>query len=150
MSERCKYRVCDESDVHDPACTMWNHVPVEDNLIQMTIKRDIAVSSLQLSQENHRAATKALHEACTKIKQFKSENQQLRKELEEAKNEIAKTFSILSVYGVPQERARRVANGIEVLVTQMDRQVQELTTEGDRLTAENKELRREITWRIED
>src|SRR5512135_2930693 len=40
-----------------------------------------------------------------------------------AENELAKAFSTLSICGVPQERARRVANGIEVLVTRMDREI---------------------------
>lgn len=40
--------------------------------------------------------------------------------------QLDRAYSVLELYGVPKERARSVANGIEVLVTRCNRQIQDL------------------------
>lgn len=51
-------------------------------------------------------------------------------------------FNMLSLYGVPEERARSVANGISVLVTRYDREIQSLTAAITALAAEKRDAER--------
>lgn len=56
-------------------------------------------------------------------------------------DECERAFKILEAYGVPRERARTVGNGIQVLVTRMDREMtamarqfsQEVTAKGQQM-----------------
>jgi hypothetical protein len=43
----------------------------------------------------------------------------------EARDEIDRAFATLERYGVPANRAKSIANGITVLVTRMDRELEE-------------------------
>ncbi len=52
-----------------------------------------------------------------------------RAKLVAAKRELDLAFSMLEINGVPKERARTVSNGIDVLVTRMDRELQFLRAE---------------------
>lgn len=66
--------------------------------------------------------------------------------LREQAGEIERAYNMLSMHGVPQERARSVANGIAVLVTRMDK-------ERDTLARENAGLRKDAEryrWLRED
>ena len=44
--------------------------------------------------------------------------------LERAEQETKRAFDVLALYGVPQERAKTVANGIDVLATRCQREQQ--------------------------
>lgn len=47
-----------------------------------------------------------------------------------------RAYQMLRVYGVPEERAKSISNGIEVLVTRFDRQVVSMQYEIDSLRKE--------------
>ena len=48
----------------------------------------------------------------------------LVEKVKQLENQLEQAFSMLEVYGVPRERARYVANGIEVLVTRFRKGIQ--------------------------
>lgn len=56
------------------------------------------------------------------------------------RDEVERAFKMLSVHGVPRERARTVANGIDVLSTRYSKEIQTLMSVIRDLRVENQRL----------
>lgn len=55
-------------------------------------------------------------------------------------DEVKQAFRVLAAHGVPKERARTVANGIDVLLTRYSKEMQSLMSEIHALRVENQKL----------
>jgi len=58
-----------------------------------------------------------------------AENKQYRAEIDRLNSNIKSAYAILQMYGVPELRAKSVANGIQVLVSRIDKEIVSLRAE---------------------
>lgn len=87
-----------------------------------------------------RRAMRQVEEIIAHARQLETELSAALQRAEKAEAEIKRAFSALSFCGVPEERARSVANGIQVFMTRIDREHATLKAELSRYREAEKAL----------